>query len=215
MKHIIIADNQEITKAGILYLLNGISGSITITEAENKKELITLLLSEPESVVVLDYVLFDIAGVEELQIMRQRFRNVQWILFSDELSNDFIHRVVAFSESFSIVMKDCAVSEITEALRKGLDTCCYICTRIHHLLTTKVYEPPRELQLLTSTEKEILKLIALGKTTKEIASERFSSIHTIMTHRKNIFRKLEVNNIHEATKYALRAGMVDMAEYYI
>ena len=68
---------------------------------------------------------------------------------------------------------------------------------------------------LTKTETEILKCIALGMTTKEIAERRFSSFHTINTHRKNIFRKLGVNNVHEATKYALRAGLIDSAEYYI
>lgn len=69
--------------------------------------------------------------------------------------------------------------------------------------------------ILTVTEKEILKEIALGRTTKEIASNRNLSFHTIITHRKNIFRKLEVNNVHEAIKYAMRAGLVDLAEYYI
>ena len=68
---------------------------------------------------------------------------------------------------------------------------------------------------LTKTETEILKDIALGMTTKEIAEKRFSSFHTVNTHRKNIFRKLNVNNVHEATKYALRAGLVDTGEYYI
>lgn len=68
---------------------------------------------------------------------------------------------------------------------------------------------------LTKTETEILKDIALGMTTKKIAEKRFSSFHTVNTHRKNIFRKLGVNNVHEATKYALRAGLVDSAEYYI
>jgi DNA-binding NarL/FixJ family response regulator len=68
---------------------------------------------------------------------------------------------------------------------------------------------------LTRTETEILKEIALGKTTKEIAAARCSSFHTVNTHRKNIFRKLEVNTAYEATKYALRAGLVDSAEYYI
>ena len=60
-----------------------------------------------------------------------------------------------------------------------------------------------------------MKSIAMGKTTKEIANERFLSFHTVNTHRKNIFRKLNVNNVHEATKYALRAGIIDMAEYCI
>ncbi|GAE15051.1 anthranilate synthase [Bacteroides pyogenes JCM 10003] len=55
----------------------------------------------------------------------------------------------------------------------------------------------------------------MGKTTKEIAAEKNLSFHTINSHRKNIFRKLGVNNAHEATKYAMRAGIVDLAEYYI
>ena len=69
--------------------------------------------------------------------------------------------------------------------------------------------------VLTSTEIEIVKAIAQGKSTKEIANERFSSIHTITTHRKNIFRKLGVNTAHEVIKYALRAGLVDSSEFYI
>ena len=69
--------------------------------------------------------------------------------------------------------------------------------------------------VLTATEMEIIKAIAQGKTTKEIAEERFSSIHTITTHRKNIFRKLDVNTAHEAIKYAIRAGWVHPSEFYI
>ena len=57
--------------------------------------------------------------------------------------------------------------------------------------------------------------IAMGFTTREIAEKRFSSFHTVNTHRKNIFRKLGVNTIHEATKYALRAGLIDASDYYI
>lgn len=69
--------------------------------------------------------------------------------------------------------------------------------------------------ILTETETEIVRAIAQGKTTKEIANERFSSVHTITTHRKNIFRKLGVNTAHEVVKYALRAGLVDSSEFYI
>jgi DNA-binding NarL/FixJ family response regulator len=69
--------------------------------------------------------------------------------------------------------------------------------------------------VLTTTEVEILRLIARGLSVKEIAQERVSSIHTIVTHKKNIFRKLQVNNVYEATKYALRAGLVEMVEYYL
>lgn len=73
----------------------------------------------------------------------------------------------------------------------------------------------KEAVVLTKTETEILKEIALGITTREIAEKRFSSFHTVNTHRKNIFRKLGVNNVHEAIRYAMRSGLVDAAEYYI
>ena len=73
----------------------------------------------------------------------------------------------------------------------------------------------KEIVELRKTENEILKEIALGATTREIAEKRFSSFHTVNTHRKNIFRKLGVNNVHEAIRYAMRSGLVDAAEYYI
>jgi DNA-binding NarL/FixJ family response regulator len=68
---------------------------------------------------------------------------------------------------------------------------------------------------LTSSEMEIVKLIAEGLTTKEIAAKKFISFHTVMTHRKNIFRKAAVNSISELIMYAIRAGWIDNIEYYI
>ena len=90
----------------------------------------------------------------------------------------------------------------------------FICQRMTEVLLAPSHDKEEKVNL-TKTETEILKDIALGMTTKEIAEKRFSSFHTVNTHRKNIFRKLGVNNVHEATKYALRAGLVDSAEYYI
>ena len=70
-------------------------------------------------------------------------------------------------------------------------------------------------QVLTNAEREILKEIATGKMTKEIAADRNISIHTVITHRKNIFKKLEVNSVHDATRYAIRAGIITVNDYYI
>ena len=211
MRTLIIADNQDITKAGILYLSDRMPDLSLVTEAADKHELLQLLQQHPQAVVILDYTLFDLTSADELLILQERFKQVSWILFSDELSENFIRRIL-----FSSVLKDAPSAEIRAALQSALHSERFICQRIHNLLSEKkIVREPKEHPVLTSTEKEILKSIALGKTTKEIASERFSSIHTITTHRKNIFRKLEVNNVHEATKYALRAGIVDAAEYYI
>lgn len=216
MREFIIADNQDITKAGILFLLEGIKDIPSIREVDNKAELVYEIRQKSKSVVILDYTLFDFSGVDELLVLRERFPEVSWLLFSDELSEDFLRRTIINSQSFSVIMKDSSKEEILSALQCSLKGERFICNHVSNLLlNSQLNTPTRESTLLTNTEKIILKEIALGKTTKEIATERNLSFHTINSHRKNIFRKLQVNNVHEATKYAMRAGIVDLAEYYI
>ena len=210
--NVLIADNQGITRAGLMYILQ------SVTEAESrcvadKAGLIEELKSCPDSVVIIDYTLFDINDAAELLVLGDRFPNACWLLFSDDLSTDFIRLVVASSTRFGVVHKDSPLSEIRLAISTAIVGQRYICQRVTEQLLKP--EKKEEKVKLTATETDILKDIALGMTTKEIAEKRFSSFHTINTHRKNILRKLGVNNVHEATKYALRAGLVDSAEYYI
>jgi DNA-binding NarL/FixJ family response regulator len=106
------------------------------------------------------------------------------------------------------------MSEIREALQAVGQHNRYLSQRALETIIAQQQEEEIP-SILTQTETEIVKGIALGKTTKEIAAERFSSIHTITTHRKNIFRKLGINTAHEAVKYALRAGLIDASEFYI
>lgn len=215
MREYILADNQDISRAGLFYLLDRLKDTDIITEIANKAELIKKIESKPESVVIIDYTLFDFTGSDELLIIKERFPGVSWLLFSDELSEDFLRRILLSSEAFSVVMKDSSKEEILFALQSVSRNERFICNHVGNMLLNSGSVILVKDILLTSTEKEILKEIALGKTTKEIARERNLSFHTVNSHRKNIFRKLDVNNLHEATKYAMRAGIVDLAEYYI
>jgi len=217
MRNIILADNQDISNAGWQFLFQNIAEEKVIEEAMEKKELISLLIASPNSLVILDYTLFDFESVNELLILQARFEEADWILFSDELSDEFLRILLYNTQSFSVLMKDSSRDEIYSALKEALKGNRYICNHVSNILldNSKNSQNQGLRSLLTATEQEILKEMALGKTTKEIASKRHVSVHTIMTHRKNIFRKIEVNNVHEATKYAMRAGIVDMAEYYI
>ena len=220
MREYIIADNQDISKAGMMFLLSRQKEVSLLLEADNKAELIGALRLHPEAVVILDYTLFDFAGADELIVLQQRFKAADWLLFSDELSMSFLRQVLFSSRTFGVVMKDNSKEEILTALQCASRKERFICNHVSNLLlsggTAAVSSPAlQEDRLLTASERSILKAIALGKTTKEIAAEKTLSFHTINSHRKNIFRKLGVNNVHEATKYAMRAGIVDLAEYYI
>ena len=213
MKRFLLADRQGITRAGLMFLLSGFPDA-DYKFTEDKGELINALHQAPESVVVLDYTLFDINDADELLIFSQRFCAACWVLFSEDLSTEFVRMMIASGTQFSILLKESPLQEIREALTSAMRGQRFICQRITEQLLvpeTREQEPVK----LTRTETEVLKDIALGMTTREIAEKRFSSFHTVNTHRKNIFRKISVNNVHEATKYALRAGLVDSAEYYI
>lgn len=219
MREYIIADNQDISKAGMMFLLSKQKDVSILLEADNKTELIQQLRLYPQAVVILDYTLFDFAGADELIVLQERFKEVDWILFSDELSLNFLRQILFSSMAFGVVMKDNSKEEIVTALQCASRKQRYICNHVSNLLLSgnspSATAPAIEDHLLTQTEKNILKEIAQGKTTKVIAAEKNLSFHTINSHRKNIFRKLGVNNVHEATKYAMRAGIVDLAEYYI
>ena len=198
MRNYILADNQELTRLALESLLQKDSESV-VYHAFDRAGLVALLKEHESAVVLLDYTLFDFADEDQLLIIAERFSLSDWVLISDELTPQFIRRVVYSSHQFSVVFKDGPLSELREALNAVERHSRYLSQRA----------------LETTTEMEIVKAIAQGKTTKEIAAERFSSIHTITTHRKNIFRKLGINTAHEAVKYALRAGLIDPSEFYI
>ena len=213
MRNDIIADNQELTRFALESLLQK-EEEDNVYRAFDRAGLVALLKEHENAVVLLDYTLFDFADEDQLLIIAERFSLSDWILISDELTPQFIRRVVYSSHQFSVVFKDGPLSEVREAINAVNRHTRYLSQRALETIITQQQEDETP-SILTQTETEIVKAIALGKTTKEIAAERFSSIHTVTTHRKNIFRKLGINTAHEAVKYALRAGLIDPSEFYI
>lgn len=215
MRHLILADNQAITRLGVKYLALEAGRELSsIKEAVGLQELSMMLSSYPDSVVIIDYTLFDCTA-DQLWILKERFPQSVFVLFSDALSESFIRRMVLGSIQFSLLFKDSDVHEVAACLDEAEQGRLYICMKAKSWLYEKERDAVSDMPQLTMTEKEVLRSLALGKTTKEIAAERFLSVYTVMTHRKNIFRKLNVNNAQEAIRYALRAGIVNVAEYCI
>ena len=215
MRNYIIADNQELTRFALESLLQKEEENV-IYRAFDKARLVELLKEHESAVVLLDYTLFDFTDEDQLLIIGERFSLSQWILISDELTPQFLRRVVYSSHQFSVVFKDGPLSEVREAVNAVNRHTRYLSQRaLEVIITHQQQEEDKTESVLTETETEIVKAIAQGKTTKEIAAERFSSVHTVTTHRKNIFRKLGINTAHEAVKFALRAGLIDPSEFYI
>ena len=214
MRNYILADNQELTRFALESLIQKDETAV-VYRASDKASLVALLKEHEAAVVLLDYTLFDFADEDQLLIVAERFSLSEWILLSDELTPQFLRRVVYSSHQSSIVFKDGPLKDIRDALDAVNRHNRHISQRALEVIINQQQEDEEHPSILTETETEIVRAIAQGKTTKEIANERFSSVHTITTHRKNIFRKLGVNTAHEVIKYALRAGLVDSSEFYI
>ena len=112
MRNYIIADNQELTRFALENILQG----ETVFRAFDKARLVELLKEHESAVVLLDYTLFDFVDEDQLLIIAERFSLSQWILISDDLTPQFIRRVVYSSHQFSVVYKDGPLSEVREAL---------------------------------------------------------------------------------------------------
>jgi DNA-binding NarL/FixJ family response regulator len=215
MKTCILADNQFVTNQGLRALFTRI-GIDTFAQAETRQALQEQLRIFPEALVAVDYTLFDFVSMQQMLNVKSAAEKTRWLLFSAELGEHFLRYVLLSDPSLSVVMKNDSEEEILAALQSLAAGAPYVCEYASQItgsndLVNRDVSPIR----LTAAEKTILHEIATGKTTKEIAFERNLSFHTVNSHRKNIFRKLEINNVHEAVKYAVRAGIFDVAEYYI
>lgn len=205
---IIIADNQPLTRDALTTYLAG----QPLRFAGNKAELAEVLQAEPEALVVLDFTLFDFATPEQLLIYLRRFAHVHWLL-SAEFAEGLL-RLFGAEPQVSFITKDCTRTDVVQAVYRISNGGREVCPSVSDVLRARA-TTQQSLPRLTSTETAILTLMAEGLTAKEIAARRNSSVHTIVTHKKNLFRKLGVSTAYEAVRYALRAGLADPVEYYI
>ncbi len=210
----ILADNQDVTREGLRSFLKVADPHSHVVEAGNYRKLLEELRNHPQAVVVIDYSLFDFSSVSHLLNIKSGARQSVWLLFSDEPGEHFLRQLLMADSTFSVALKNNTRSQLTEALQCVAVGEVYWCDYAESVMRSGV-PSAKVTDTLTVSEKRILHEIALGKTTKEIATEKNLSFHTVNAHRRNIYRKLQVNSVNEATRYALQAGLIDLMEYYI
>lgn len=210
----ILADNQDVTREGLRSFLKVTDPDGRVVEASNYRKLLEELRNHPRAVVVIDYSLFDFSSVSHLHNIKSGARLSSWLLFSDEPGEHFLRQLLTVDPTISVALKNNTRSQLIDALQSVARGNVYWCDYAESVMGAGV-PPVKITDTLTASEKRILHEIALGKSTKEIASEKNLSFHTVNAHRRNIYRKLQVNSVNEATRYALQAGLVDLMEYYI
>jgi DNA-binding NarL/FixJ family response regulator len=184
--------------------------------ANTKNDLFKILDSSNNGLLIADIVSIDIDGAEEFRELRRRFPNIPVLILTNSISKtDLIELTKAGFKN--IIYKTVDRDELSSAIEATLKGKKYYSSELLDLMLDLNIgkQTIEESKALTTSEIEIVKLVSQGFTTKEIAFRKNISFHTVNTHRKNIFRKMEVSNISELIMKAIKLGWIDNIEYYI
>jgi DNA-binding NarL/FixJ family response regulator len=202
---VVLADDHELVRSGIKALLSMVDGVEVIAEASDGSELVALVDSLKPDLVMTDISMPGMDGITAISEIHRRHPDVKLLVLSMYDTVDFVKRAVA-SGACGYLMKDAPPFELEQAVRSVMATGSYYSPAIAQRLL-QPSEPTADDEL-TQRQVEILRLIAQGRASKEIAFELGLSPKTVDVHRARIMDRLQLNDIASLTRYAVRKGLV-------
>ena len=202
---VVLADDHELVRSGIKSLLSMVEGVEVIAEARDGSELIKLVDSLTPDLVMTDISMPGMDGITAIAEIHKRHPQVKLLVLSMYDTVDFVKRAVA-NGACGYLMKDAPPFELEQAVRSVMATGSYYSPVIAQRLL-QPSEPTADDEL-TTRQVEILKLIAQGRASKEIAFELGLSPKTVDVHRARIMDRLQINDIASLTLYAVRKGLI-------
>jgi DNA-binding NarL/FixJ family response regulator len=211
---IILADDHKIVRTSLGNLLEKEKEFEIVGEADNGRETVRLARELLPDVVIMDIGMPELNGIEATKQIIKASDNIKIIALSMHSDRMFITGMFKAGAS-GYLLKDCAFDELVDAINNVMNGKIYLSKDVtaivvDELLQALLKDNPEGTVNLSDREKEVLQLIAEGKSTKEIANALFLSIKTIESHRKNIMTKLNIYTVPELTKYAVRMGLTSL-----
>ena len=202
---VVLADDHDLVRSGIKALLSMVEGVQVIAEARDGKELIALVDDLLPDVVMTDISMPGMDGITAIAEIHSKHPDVRLLVLSMYDTVDFVKRAVT-NGACGYLMKDSPPFELEQAMRSVMATGSYFSPAIAQRLL-QPSEPTADDEL-THRQVEILKLIAQGRASKEIAYELGLSPKTVDVHRARIMERLNLNDIASLTLYAVRKGLI-------
>ena len=206
MIKIALAEDHTMIRKAWVMLLGELDGISVVGEASNGRELLQLLEKKPVDIVLMDIDMPLMNGIEATEIIKARLPNVKVIALTMQKEFAFLKRLFAMG-AMGFVTKNSSKEELFEAIKAVSEGRKYVCDELNGALLEKLSQSklPFEREAsgkshLTRREIEIVKLIAEGFTSRDIAQRLLLSLKTVEAHRGNVFRKLKVKNVAEMLK---------------
>ena len=211
MIEIVLADSEILIREGMKSILSADPRFKVVAEVENSEELHTTVEKWTPDVLIIDYALKENFKIEDLSQIKKKSPSTNILAITHNPLKDDLFKVLENGVS-SFLLKKCDRNEIMSAIHATSKDEKFFCGKVLDIILEKEMssntgqcEPTK----LTKRETEIVGLIASGEQTKSIAEKLFLSTHTVNTHRKNIMRKLKINNTAELVLYAINTSIIE------
>lgn len=207
---IILADDHGLVRAAMHLLVEQLDGARIVAEASDGREAVAQALALRPDLVIMDISMRELNGIDATSQIRAKLPSTRVLILSSHATEDYVSRALEAGASGYLV-KDAIPQELTAAITAMRRGEAYLSPSASQQLVARIARGGREasaLDALTTRQREVLQMIAEGKTTKQIAHALGVSVKTIETHRAEIMRRLGIHDVAGLTLFAARHGLV-------
>ena len=211
---IILADDHVLVRQGLKRILEEMPGLEVVGEANDGLELLALLSRRVPDMVILDIFMPNLRGIEAIYEIKKLHRDIKILILTMHTDKEYLYLALS-SGAKGYLLKEDADKELFSAIEKVRQGKTYISPHFSEEVINDLVQIGKgeakdvfERDPLTPREREVLKMIAEGKSSKEIAGALFISVFTVNNHRASIMEKLNLNKATDLVKYAIRKGYI-------
>ena len=210
MIRVLIADDHAVVRQGLKQILGGASGMMAAGEATNGQEALAMVRAEKWDVVVLDISMPDRSGLDVLKELKAERPNLPVLILSMYAEEQYAMRVLKAGAS-GYLSKESTADELVKAIAKVVAGGRYVSPSLAEKLAFEMGGDTSKLphETLSDREFQVLRLIAAGKSVKDIAADLSLSAKTISTYRSRLLEKLNLGNNAELMHYAVQNHLID------
>jgi len=211
---ILLADDHALIREGLRSLLEKQPDMEVVAEADEGRRAVELVRELSPDVVIMDVTMPRLGGIEATRQITGEFPAVKVIALSIHSRRRFVADMLSAGAS-GYILKECLFDELVQAIRAVSEGGRYLSPRITDVVVDDYVKrlssgDESPLRSLSGREREVLQLVAEGKSTKQISMELHVSTKTIEANRRQIMEKLDMQSVAELTKYAIREGLTSL-----
>jgi two-component system, NarL family, response regulator NreC len=206
---ILLADDHAVVRQGFKMILGAQSDMEIVGEAGNGREAVELAEQLKPDVVVMDVAMPELNGIEATRRLAESVPHARVVALSMHKDSVYVREILR-AGARGYLLKDSVAADLVSAIRAVARGEGYLSPSVSNaVLDDYRRHVTNPIDLLTSREREVLQMLAEGKTNKEIATVLNLSVYTVDAHRGRIMEKLNFHSINELVRFALRNGLID------